>query len=449
MKSSKLWHNIVVYLPVALILSMITMIYITYTTTYLLVLINSDKTNEVNFLLNLTTSHKNAKSKGIFLLFLTFFFLFFLLIAIIKTVVTDPGYFPELMELEYKLIASTIKYQLENDGGSFTSAKEEKKNKNYINLGDDDLEIQIQEYEKQKSKKKILKTEENKLLCEEDIHNLHEHDHTSSRFLEKHNLISKFTVSVAEGPLNYIEYQDFQKSIDNFYEIKTNSLNMSNTKNNDEIIEYNKLEIMERKKEKKIDKISIDITELFKGVDISKLNQCGTCQRIKIERSHHCKMCQKCVLKMDHHCPWLANCIGFNNYKYFCLVHFYGTIATTIITLSYWETVINLHLNYNSNVIECWYVSFVFITNFCLMAFLMWLLYVNVKLVLNGETIIEQSDIERFPSSKSFNIYDMGWKRNFLNIFGDNWYVWLLPGFSNSKGKGLMFETKKNFFIDK
>ena len=59
---------------------------------------------------------------------------------------------------------------------------------------------------------------------------------------------------------------------------------MSNTKNNDEIIEYNKLEIMERKKEKKIDKISIDITELFKGVDISKLNQCGTCQRIKIER---------------------------------------------------------------------------------------------------------------------------------------------------------------------
>jgi hypothetical protein len=87
-------------------------------------------------------------------------------------------------------------------------------------------------------------------------------------------------------------------------------------------------------------------------------------------------------------------------------------------------------------------------TNFALMAFLIWLLWVNAKLVINGETIIEQSDRERFPSSKSFNVYDMGWKRNFKNVFGEKWYNWFIPANANLKGNGLMFETKKNFFID-
>ena len=151
---------------------------------------------------------------------------------------------------------------------------------------------------------------------------------------------------------------------------------------------------------------------------------------------------------MDHHCPWLANCIGFFNYKYFCLIHFYGTISTGLIFLTFWETIANFHLNYNTHILECVFVDFVFMTNFALMAFLIWLLWVNAKLVINGETIIEQSDRERFPSSKSFNVYDMGWKRNFMNVFGEKWYIWFIPAYANSKGNGLMFETKKNFFID-
>ncbi|CAE8690212.1 unnamed protein product, partial [Polarella glacialis] len=47
--------------------------------------------------------------------------------------------------------------------------------------------------------------------------------------------------------------------------------------------------------------------------------QCPRCQGLKPPRTHHCSVCKRCVLKMDHHCPWINNCVGWNNYRYFCL----------------------------------------------------------------------------------------------------------------------------------
>ena len=78
------------------------------------------------------------------------------------------------------------------------------------------------------------------------------------------------------------------------------------------------------------------------------------------------------------------------------------------------------------------------------MAFLLWLLSANFKLVFSGQTIIEQSDRDRFPSSKSVNIYDLGYYNNFKTVFGHNCLVWFLPIFPNYNGLGLIFETNEN-----
>jgi hypothetical protein len=186
-----------------------------------------------------------------------------------------------------------------------------------------------------------------------------------------------------------------------------------------------------------------DVFEILKTIEFSKGPYCGTCVRYKVERSHHCRQCGKCVLKMDHHCPWLANCIGFNNYKYFCLIHFYGLLATSVINFSYWEAVVNYNMDYNTSLGMIWFVIFILFCNLGLSGFLLWLFVVNWGLIVNGETIIEQADRERFPASKGVNVYDLGAYQNFKTVFGENILLWFVPFYINDTGKGMVYEKAR------
>jgi hypothetical protein len=234
----------------------------------------------------------------------------------------------------------------------------------------------------------------------------------------RNNFLNNFNVLLTEGPLTDKEFDKTKEEINKHIGI-------------DNVILYDEDSDEDKDQYKK-----------YKGADLSKAILCQSCLRWKVERSHHCRHCGKCVLKMDHHCPWLANCIGFRNYKFFCLVHLYGIIATLVIMFSYWEVILNDNLNYETGIMQVFFSFFVYICNLGLFGFLLWLFIVNWKLVLAGQTIIENADRVRFPGN-SVNIYDLGAYRNFCTVFGKNPLVWFIPFFPNLESGGIFYETLK------
>ncbi|KAF8964416.1 DHHC palmitoyltransferase-domain-containing protein [Flammula alnicola] len=68
---------------------------------------------------------------------------------------------------------------------------------------------------------------------------------------------------------------------------------------------------------------------------------CRKCWAPRAERTHHCSICNRCVLKMDHHCPWIgAKCIGHRTYPAFvhflCCVSLLATYVAIIAIHALW-----------------------------------------------------------------------------------------------------------------
>ncbi|KAK9761401.1 palmitoyltransferase for Vac8p [Basidiobolus ranarum] len=168
---------------------------------------------------------------------------------------------------------------------------------------------------------------------------------------------------------------------------------------------------------------------------------CRKCRVEKPDRAHHCSVCQECVLKMDHHCPWVNNCVGFGNQKFFYLFIFYGSLYCTFICLTTLPPLI--HLLYLENGFMLLDVHWVFLVlagglfSICLIGFTGF----HTSMILNNLTTIETYQkhnykIDGEPSSHKYvNLFDLGKRRNFMQVLGPKWQLWFIPVY-NSMGDG-------------
>jgi len=377
--NDKFYHEFIVYLPVVLLITLIGLIFTTYYFEYLHVLLTSSSYSLSSFPLALTTDIKSASNKGWSLFIVSTVFLILLLISLFRTVFMDPGYFEDPTKLELNLITKNSR----GKGKSKQTIREVKEDLTSL-LKDNPIEVK----------------EENKNM-----------------------FFSQFSSIINELPLTFNEYSMLYQNVEQYLGTRRQMSVL-------QIDKTQKIEQLKKELEKKpepkehINPLTFtDVYDNFLGIDLLKLPLCNTCYRWKVERSHHCRQC------------------GNKNYKFFCLIHFYGTLNSIIVAATMWEPMYNSYADLNRSVFEASFIIYVYICNLGLLCFLFWLFAFNWTLIFTGQTVIEQSERERFPSSKPDNFYDLGSYKNFTTVFGKNPLVWFIPFFPNYEGQGIVYET--------
>ncbi|XP_019054548.1 PREDICTED: probable protein S-acyltransferase 12 isoform X2 [Nelumbo nucifera] len=146
---------------------------------------------------------------------------------------------------------------------------------------------------------------------------------------------------------------------------------------------------------------------------------CSRCQNSKPPRCHHCSVCQRCVLKMDHHCVWVVNCVGAQNYKFFLLFLLYTFLETTLDTLVLLPHFIKFFGDAKSR-------STSPVINLAFALSLICFLIMHASLLSSNTTTIEVNEKKKAVRWK----YDLGWKKNFEQVFGTKKVFWFFPLFS-------------------
>jgi len=202
--------------------------------------------------------------------------------------------------------------------------------------------------------------------------------------------------------------------------------------------------------------------------------QCSKCNRVKPPRAHHCSVCRRCVLKMDHHCPWINNCVGWGNYRNFCLFMLYLAMSCLFVLCVYAPFLFDFTTIFQTQGTEsrpqrqsrlaaavhyrrflgawgrqCITMSFmiavsIFIAICILGGFHAYLVLSNQTTIEFQMNMVRRRDWHRIQDGELYrNAYDMGRSRNFQQVFGPHRLFgcrWLLPCIAEGPhGDGLEF----------
>jgi hypothetical protein len=156
------------------------------------------------------------------------------------------------------------------------------------------------------------------------------------------------------------------------------------------------------------------------------LRHCLVCAKMKPDRTHHCRLCDKCVLKMDHHCPWIANCVGYNNYKYFFLLVTYAVLGLLLFSGTFWETVVVTLNNDDTSTGLCLFVVLVYSLGCMLTLVILCFWCFHLYLVSSSMTTIEYCE-KRKKWDKQDSIYRVPLYKAWQGALGRNPLMWPFP----------------------
>lgn len=167
---------------------------------------------------------------------------------------------------------------------------------------------------------------------------------------------------------------------------------------------------------------------------------CNICDIKVPPRSWHCTICNTCMLKRDHHCYFTGYCVGHYNHRHFIMFMVYASISCAYATF-YNLLFLREDVEYKTLILRTIFsvpyllsIKQVELAHVCYLIFYVIIgaslfaysiLYTQIKQLTHGTVSYE----EKIKEMK----YNMGTKQNFINIFGERWYLsWLSP-FLHSK----------------
>ncbi|KAA0201252.1 Palmitoyltransferase [Fasciolopsis buskii] len=159
---------------------------------------------------------------------------------------------------------------------------------------------------------------------------------------------------------------------------------------------------------------------------------CDICFLIKPDRTHHCSSCEKCVPKMDHHCPWINNCVGYHNQKYFLLFLFHAICYCSLSFLSTLGFFIKFVHNQIDFTVDGMHVFFLFIISLVFAIALLALLLFQMTLLFGNSSTLEHFRSPNFRDSAVRQTFSLGFKANFVQVFGSRPLYWLIPIYTRS-----------------
>lgn len=169
---------------------------------------------------------------------------------------------------------------------------------------------------------------------------------------------------------------------------------------------------------------------------------CELCNMKRPARSWHCNICNKCILKRDHHCRFFSTCIGHYNQRYYLLF-----LAHLFLSMTYALYYNCYYFTPDSDLVSIFYtltrvtnpmMSFLFQEEWQFQDFSLIILVLNVVVIIWSFSLLFYHTRNMLRGGtyteceKTGILYDMGWKQNSVEAFGQRWYLTILSPFISS-----------------